>query len=138
VRADLPADNRKQVHLTTKPLVLVIDEHEDSRIIVRTIAQHAGLEAVEAAWARAGLDLARERRPSVIVLDLDMRRGQAVEMLAQLRSDDSLRFVPIIALSANSAERIAEAAGCAAFVRKPIGIEPLMRALLHLTRPLDA
>ena len=121
-----------------KPVVLIIDEHEDSRIIVRTIAAYAGLEAIEAADGRSGIHLASERVPALIVLDLDMTRVSGFDMLGMLRAIPSLASVPVIATSANPLEQEARAAGFGAFVSKPIGIQMMALELLRLSRPLDA
>lgn len=120
------------------PHVLVIDEHEDSRIIVRTIAQYGGFEVTEARHGREGLEQAARRRPDVIVLDLDLRRLPARELLAMLRSDPTLRYVPIIALSANRDELNTLATGVDALVHKPLTIPALLTELQRLGRPLDA
>jgi CheY-like chemotaxis protein len=122
----------------SKPVVLIIDEHEDSRIIVRTIAQHAGFEPVEAAHGRRGVELARERVPAVIVLDLDLVRGSSLDVLALLRQDATLAAVPVIATSPNAVERQALAEGFSGFVRKPISIVSLLDELQRLAPPLDA
>ena len=121
-----------------KSVVLIIDEHEDSRIIVRTIAAYAGLEAIEAADGRRGIELAGQRAPALIVLDLDMTRVSGFDMLIMLRAMSSLASVPVIATSANPLEQEARAAGFDAFVSKPIGIQAMAFELLRLSRPLDA
>lgn len=121
-----------------KPVVLIVDEHEDSRIIIRTIAAYAGLDALEAADSRQGLQLAGEHMPALIVLDLDAMRVSGFDMLTMLRANSALVSVPVIATSANPLEQEARAAGFAAFVGKPIGIQAMAIELLRLTRPLDA
>ena len=125
----------------SKPVVLIIDEHEDSRIIIRTIAQHAGFEPVEAAHGRRGVELARERGPAVIVLDLDLLRGSALDVLALLRREPALAGIPIIATSPNAVERHAVIAVFDGFIRKPISIVSLLgelRRLAPLPPLLDA
>jgi CheY-like chemotaxis protein len=122
----------------SRPIVLIIDEHEDSRIIIRTIAQHAGFDPVEAAHGRRGVELAHERTPAVIIVDLDLLRGSSLDVLAVLRGDTSLAGVPVIATSPNAVERQALAAGFNGFVRKPISIVSLLGELRRLASPIDA
>lgn len=121
-----------------RPVVLIVAEHEDSRIIVRTIAAYAGLDAIEAADGRRGIELAAEHVPALIVLDLDMTRLSGFDVLTVLRTNLSLASVPVIAMSANPVDQEAGAAGFDAFVSKPIGIQAMALELLRLSRPLDA
>src|SRR5690606_13934835 len=109
-----------------------------SRIIVRTIAAYAGLETIEAADGRSGVQLAGEQVPALVVLDLDMTRVSGFDILSMLRAIPRLARVPVIATSANLLEREARAAGFDAFVSKPIGIQAMALELLRLSRPLDA
>lgn len=121
-----------------KPIVLIVDEHEDSRIIIRTIAVYAGLDVIEAGDGRSGMALALERMPALIVMDLDMTRVSGFDALKMLRMNSGLAAVPVIATSANALEPEARAAGFNGFVSKPIGIQGMALELLRLTRPLDA
>lgn len=120
------------------PLVLVIDEHEDSRIIVRTIAQYDGFEVLEAPHGRRGLELAVEHGPDVIVVDLDLRRLPATDVVCRLRSVPSLRDVPLIALASADTAHDAITRDCDAVVLKPLAMTALLGALRRLSAPLDA
>src|SRR5204862_4448244 len=55
---------------TAAPLVLVVDDHEDSRIIARLVLEAAGFRVCEAASGGAGLSLATTLEPAVMLLDL--------------------------------------------------------------------
>lgn len=118
--------------------VLIIDEHEDSRIIVRTIAQYGGFEVIEARHGREALDLAAQRRPDVIVLDLELRRPAAAELLSVLQGDPALNAVPVIALSPHRDAPGPAPAGVHAVVYKPLVVATLLAELTRLASPLDA
>ncbi len=78
------------------PLVLVIDDEESFRYVVRHIAQDSGFAVHEAADGDAGLADARRLHPDLIVLDLGMPRLDGFGVLAQLRTDAALADTPVI------------------------------------------
>lgn len=57
--------------LTEKPSVLIVDESEDSREVLRTVLRRQGLDIFEASQAEQGLRMVEQHRPTVTVLDLE-------------------------------------------------------------------
>ena len=80
------------------PKVLVVDDEENIRFLVESALQLAGMETVGAADGRAGLKLAAECRPDLIVLDVMMPELDGFEVLSRLR--DSGSQTPVIFLTA--------------------------------------
>jgi signal transduction histidine kinase/CheY-like chemotaxis protein len=76
--------------------VLLVDDEEPFRYVLRHIAEAGGFGVLEAADGAAGLEVARAHRPDVIVLDLQMPRMNGFEMLAALSRDGTLRDTPVI------------------------------------------
>jgi PAS domain S-box-containing protein len=117
-----------------RPALLVADDNADMRIYLRSIL--GSLYQVETvADGSAALEAMRRRRPALAILDVMMPRMDGFEALSQLRSDESLKDVPVILLSARAGEE-AKAEGLAAgaddYVVKPFNSAELL-ARIHAT-----
>lgn len=82
--------------------VLIVDDDEDLRTIVRLALSEAGLNVVEAKDGKTALDLIGEQRPDLIVLDLMMPEMNGVEFCRKLVGDLKIDDVPILIVSAIS------------------------------------
>jgi CheY-like chemotaxis protein len=80
--------------------LLVVDDEEAFRYVIRHIAQDAGFDVLEAGDGEAGLSLALERRPDVVLLDLQMPHMDGFAMLAALTRRRSPS--PVIVYTSNS------------------------------------
>jgi len=102
--------------------ILVVDDHEDSRLIMRLWLGYQGRRVLEAADGHECLSIARRERPDVIVLDLVLPRMNGWEAAQALRRDPATAAIPIVALTAallpEDQER-ALRAGCEIVVAKP-------------------
>ena len=104
------------------PLVLVADDDEDILLLVTTRLRRDGFDVVSARDGNEALALALEHRPAVAVLDIGMPGLGGLEVLARIRSDESLQGMRILLLTAKAQEsdvRRGYAAGADAYVRKP-------------------
>ncbi|HSJ10400.1 MAG TPA: response regulator [Longimicrobiales bacterium] len=123
--------------MTQRPTVLVIDDHEDSRIILRTLLTHSGFDVVEAGGGREGIFHGRAAVPAVVLMELRMRELSGFETAMLLRLDRAFANVPMIAISGYPLEAEAAAAGFAAFLRKPFGMDALLRELRRVMPPTE-
>ncbi|NML16871.1 ATP-binding protein [Azohydromonas caseinilytica] len=78
------------------PQLVVIDDEEAFRYVIRHIAQDAGLRVLEAADGEAGLALVRDSRPDLVILDLHMPRLDGFAVLRALAADAALRATPVV------------------------------------------
>jgi DNA-binding response OmpR family regulator len=69
--------------LLTQPSVLIVDQSEDSREVLRTALRRRGLQTFEASLPQHGLELARQHHPRVIVLDLEVETGDGDDLCGQ-------------------------------------------------------
>jgi CheY-like chemotaxis protein len=76
--------------------VLVVDDDEVSRYLLRGLLADTRYEALEAADGESGLRLAREGRPRAVFLDLDLPGRSGLEVLQALRADPATRELPVI------------------------------------------
>lgn len=87
-----------------RPVVLVADDEPDILDLVRFRLEREGLEVLAARDGREALDLAREHRPAVSVLDVMMPKLSGLEVLARLRNDPETAHLRVIMLTARSQE----------------------------------
>jgi DNA-binding response OmpR family regulator len=108
--------------------VLVCDDKEALRALVRAALESSGCEIVEACDGNEALELARSLDPDLIVLDLMMPGLSGLQVLDALRSEQRFANTPVIVLSARAqvADREAVAgAGATGFMAKPFSLREL-------------
>jgi two-component system cell cycle response regulator DivK len=84
--------------------VLVIEDHEDNRRIVRDLLTSAGYDIVEAASGEDGVLLAEAQTPDLILMDIDLPGIDGYEATRRIRQQPVLRSVPIVAVDLLRAE----------------------------------
>ncbi len=115
--------------------VLIADDKETSRELIRTVLESLGHEVREASDGREAVREAREAPPDLIILDLQMPVLDGFGALAELRGDQSLAGTPIMALTASALQGDREralAAGFDSYVSKPIPLRMLREEVTRL------
>ena len=110
------------------PHILYIEDNVDNRTLVRRVFQASDFDVVleEATNAPEGIQRALLSPPDIILIDLSMPGMDGLEATRRMREHESLRDVPIIALTANvmEADRSrAFEAGCDGYIGKPIDVD---------------
>lgn len=108
--------------------VLYIEDEPNNRMLVRRLfmAMASDLVYVESDNARAGIQMAIETPPDLILMDISMPDMDGLTATGVIRKTDSIKDMPIIALTANAMEGDRErflAAGCDGYISKPIDID---------------
>ena len=119
------------------PVVLVVEDFEDNRFMMRRLLEMSGYRVVEAVNGRQAVEKAKEERPDIILMDLSLPMLDGLAATRQIRAYDGLNKVPIVAVSAHdSADFHAEAlaAGCNEYVTKPIDFDHLVQLLSRLIK----
>ncbi len=119
--------------------VLVVEDNPANMTLAVFLLQSAGHTVISATDAEAGLTLAREARPNLILMDIQLPRMDGLQATALLKSDDATRAIPVIALTAlamkGDEERI-RAAGCDGYIAKPMRYRDFVAAVAaQLARP---
>lgn len=115
--------------------ILVVEDTDDNRRILRDLLVSAGFDLAEATDGIAGLELAQTFRPDLIVMDIQLPRLDGYELARALRADPALRDVPLVAVTSyalrGDAEKAREA-GCNAYVTKPFSPRQLLATIRGL------
>lgn len=120
-----------------RPVVIVADDEEDIRVLVSFRLDRDGWDVVTAADGREALDLILERRPDIAVLDVRMPKLTGIEVLEQVRADDTVGDTPVILLSAGVQEdSIARGleAGANEYMKKPFSPDELAARVEAIAR----
>jgi len=108
--------------------ILYIEDNRDNRILIKRILQAEGYQVLEAADGPAGIRVAQEMEPELILVDISMPDMDGYEVTRRLRAMDQFRDVPIIAVTAKvmkgDREKTLEA-GCSGYIQKPIDVDLL-------------
>jgi len=109
--------------------ILVIEDHEDNRRIVRDLLTPAGYELIEAVTGEEGVAMAETQRPDLILMDIQLPGLDGYEATRRTKANPALRQIPIIAVTsyALSGDDVkAREAGCDAYVTKPYSPRALL------------
>lgn len=79
--------------------VLVVDDDPDVRLFNVTVVEENGFTPIEASNGEEGLKLLKEERPDLVILDVLMPRQSGIRLFRDLKTDKSLKHIPIILLS---------------------------------------
>jgi two-component system, cell cycle response regulator DivK len=109
--------------------ILVVEDNEDNRRILRDLLSSVGCEVIEAVTGEDGVALAESHRPALILMDLRLPALDGYEATRRIKAVPALSRIPIIAVSsyALSGDDVqAFEAGCDAFISKPFSPRELL------------
>jgi two-component system, cell cycle response regulator DivK len=116
-------------------LILVVEDNDQSRKLVRDLLTFKGYEIIEAETGEEGVRLAQERRPSLILMDIRLPGIDGIHALGRLRAEVATRGIPVMAMTAsvmtNDRQRVLDA-GFDAFQSKPINLKGFLAAVEQL------
>lgn len=121
--------------------VLIVDDELDMRIFVSTLLETSGYKPILATNGEDGIQKVREHNPAAIILDVLMPKSGGIQMYREVKTDDELKNIPVIILSAiakktfyNSMRMLNSYRGQAvpdpeAYIEKPPETEELLRVV---------
>jgi CheY-like chemotaxis protein len=113
-------------------LLYVEDNPANLELVEQLLARRPSILLLSALDGNMGIQLARSRRPDVILMDINLPGISGIEVLKLLREDPTTAQIPVLALSANAMARDIEKgleAGFIAYLTKPIKVAQFMEAL---------
>ena len=115
--------------------VLVVEDFEDNRFMMRRLLEMSGYQVLEAINGEEAVEMAERERPGLILMDLSLPLLDGLAATRRIRQHEALRDVPIVAVSAHDTADFhadALAAGCNDYVTKPIDFDQLEALLGRL------
>jgi CheY-like chemotaxis protein len=112
--------------------ILLVEDVEDSRYFMRLELEHHGYRVIEAEDGEKAVELALRERPNIILMDLSLPGIDGLEATRQIRRDDHMHEVPIIAVTGHQETDFrlgAKESGFDAYVTKPIDMDWLIELI---------
>jgi two-component system, cell cycle response regulator DivK len=113
-------------------LILIIEDNEKNRKLVRDVLQVKGHQTIESETAEEGIKLALEKCPALILMDIQLPGMDGITALKQLRANPQTKSIPVIAITAsamtyNRQKMLAE--GFDGYQSKPISVKDVLGEL---------
>lgn len=109
--------------------ILIVEDHEDNRRILRDLLTNVGYELIEATTGTEGVAMAETRQPDLILMDIQLPVIDGYEATRRIKAIPRLKSIPVIAVTSfalSGDERKAIDVGCAAYVTKPFSPRALL------------
>lgn len=120
--------------------ILVVEDDELNRKLVRTLLQVSKYNVLEAMDAEKGIQLAREHHPDLILMDIQLPGMDGLKATQIIKGDPDLKEIPVVALTAfamQGDEEKALAAGCNGYITKPINTREFHSKIKAFYNPSD-
>ena len=108
-----------------KPVILVVEDNERNRKLVRTILEFRGFEVVECEDGEPALQLAKDCKPKLVLMDIQLPKVDGITALHRLRADPETAAIPVVAVTASvtpsERDRVASS-GFNGYIAKPIDV----------------
>jgi CheY-like chemotaxis protein len=108
--------------------ILIVEDNELNMKLLNDVLEAYGYEVIQAREGRMALPLARQHRPDLILMDIQLPDISGLEAVRQLKEDEQMREIPIIAVTAFAMAEDRQRAALAGFdgyVEKPISVRDL-------------
>jgi two-component system cell cycle response regulator DivK len=112
--------------------ILVIEDNADNMLLTVMLLESAGHTVLSAVDAEAGLTMARDGRPDLILMDVQLPGMDGLEATTLLKADAATRAIPVIAVTAlamKGDEARIRAAGCDGYIAKPMRVKEFLTAV---------
>jgi len=107
-------------------LILIVEDNDKNMKLARDVLRYRGFRTLEAVTAAAGIALAIEHSPDLVLMDIQLPDADGVSALQRLRTEPSTRTIPVVAFTASVMEADRQrlsAAGFDGYLAKPIDVK---------------
>ena len=121
--------------------VLVVEDNDLNMKLFHDLLEMGGYNILEAKDGMEGWRMAREQRPDLILMDIQLPGVSGLEVTKWLKDDETLKFIPVIAVTAfamaGDEKKLLEG-GCDAYICKPISLSDFLQTVERFAKPLVA
>ncbi len=112
--------------------ILIVEDNELNMKLFNDLLQAHGYSTVQTKDGRKALDLARENKPDLILMDIQLPEISGLEVTKMIKADEDLQSIPVIAVTAfamkGDEEKIREG-GCEGYIAKPISVPSFLETV---------
>jgi len=122
----------EQTEAHTAKTVLIVEDNELNMKLFNDLLEAHGYRVLQTREGLSALDIAREHRPDLILMDIQLPEVSGIEVTKWLKEDDELRSIPVVAVTAfamkGDEQKIREG-GCEAYISKPISVASFLTTI---------
>ena len=121
--------------------VLVVEDNDLNMKLFHNVLEAHGYNVLQAKDGMEGWRIAREQRPDLILMDIQLPKVSGLEVTKWLKEDDDLKLIPVVAVTAFAMKGDGEKfldGGCDAYIAKPISIPDFLQTVERFANPLVA
>ena len=115
---------------------LIIEDNPDNMVLITRFLEKFGYRTLQAVTGMEGFEMALQKRPDFIILDIQLPDIEGTEVLRKIRSSEIGTSIPVIAMTSYAMSGDREkllSAGCDGYIEKPIDPERVISQIRHLT-----
>jgi two-component system cell cycle response regulator DivK len=116
-------------------LILIVEDNEKNRRLVRDVLQFKGYQTIETETGEEGVELARSRQPALVLMDIQLPGIDGITALRRLRDDPSTQAIRVMAVTASAMTQDRQkilSAGFDGYQSKPINVKAFLEAVQEL------
>ena len=122
----------EQTDANTVKTVLIVEDNELNMKLFNDLLEAHGYRVLQTREGLSALDIAREHKPDLILMDIQLPEVSGIEVTKWLKEDDELRSIPVVAVTAfamkGDEQKIREG-GCEAYISKPISVASFLTTI---------
>lgn len=126
------AQTSEQSDATTVKTVLIVEDNELNMKLFNDLLEAHGYRVLQTREGLSALDIAREHKPDLILMDIQLPEVSGIEVTKWLKEDDDLRSIPVVAVTAfamkGDEQKIREG-GCEGYISKPISVASFLSTI---------
>ena len=118
--------------MDVKRKILIVEDNELNMKLFHDLLEVHGYDTVQTKDDREALDLAREHKPDLILMDIQLPEVSGLEVTKWIKEDDELKSIPVIAVTAfamKGDEEKIRSGGCEAYIAKPISVSTFLATI---------
>ena len=116
--------------MTDKHLVLYVEDNPaNMRLVEQILKQFPDVELISEVTAESGLDVAEQRQPELILMDINLPGMDGFQALAELKRKETTRHIPVVSISANAMDtdvQLGLDTGFDSYLTKPLNLQEFM------------